>query len=98
MAARWLKARHVSADLIYVDAGHEEPDVYADLVNYYDLLGSGGVMLGDDWGWQPDVPNAVRRFARREYPLRVDIVENETMWLLRKRRSWRDRIKRVLGR
>jgi hypothetical protein len=44
------------------------------------------------------VPNAVRRFARKNYPVAVEIVENETMWLVRKTRSLRDRIEPLVGR
>ncbi|MCS6958990.1 MAG: class I SAM-dependent methyltransferase [Pseudanabaenaceae cyanobacterium SKYGB_i_bin29] len=56
----------VSADLIYVDASHEEEDVYADLSNYWQLLRSGGVLLGDDYPDPrfPGVYAAVNRFAK----------------------------------
>lgn len=59
-----LKRLAVRPDAIYVDAGHEEDEVYLDLKLYFDLLRPGGVMFGDDYspGW-PGVPAAVNRFA-----------------------------------
>lgn len=64
-AARFLSRRGVRADLIYVDASHEEIDVYADLTAYWELLESAGVMFGDDYGNRdfPGVRAAVDRFA-----------------------------------
>ena len=52
----------IEADIIYVDAAHDEASVYTDLTLYYPLLKEGGVMCGDDWGW-PTVQKAVVRFA-----------------------------------
>src|SRR5690606_34665652 len=49
VAARYLKRAGVVADVIYIDASHEEDDVYQDLVQYWDLLSSQGILFGDDW-------------------------------------------------
>ena len=49
IAARWLQQRGIQADLIYVDASHEENDVYNDINDYWKVLRPGGVMLGDDY-------------------------------------------------
>ena len=62
-AAQWFALRDVRADLIYIDGSHEEEDVYQDLVSYWDLVRPGGVLFGDDWGWD-GVRLAVERFAR----------------------------------
>ncbi|WP_367870084.1 class I SAM-dependent methyltransferase [Luteolibacter sp. Populi] len=62
-AAQWFALRDVRADLIYIDGSHEEEDVYQDLVSYWDLVRPGGILLGDDWGWD-GVRLAVQRFAR----------------------------------
>jgi predicted O-methyltransferase YrrM len=63
-AARLLKRLGLTADAIYIDAGHSEDEVYADLVLYYALLRPGGVVFGDDYHhtW-PGVVAAVNRFA-----------------------------------
>ncbi|MFT4176284.1 MAG: class I SAM-dependent methyltransferase [Luteolibacter sp.] len=62
-AAQWLAVHGVLADLIYIDGSHEEDDVYQDLTSYWDLLRPGGILLGDDWGWD-GVRMAAERFAR----------------------------------
>lgn len=62
-----LKRLNIVADLIYIDAGHEDPEVYADVSMYYNLLRPGGIMLGDDYtqGWS-GVVSAVNRFAAEQ--------------------------------
>ena len=67
IAARWLAAQGLIAHLIYIDASHDEEDVYADLIAYWKLLSPGGVMCGDDWhpNW-PGVVNSVKRFATEQ--------------------------------
>jgi hypothetical protein len=42
-AARWLARVGVRADVVYLDASHEEDDVYQDLCLYWPLLRPGGV-------------------------------------------------------
>jgi predicted O-methyltransferase YrrM len=39
----------VLADLVYVDASHEEYDVSRDLETYWPLVRPGGVLFGDDY-------------------------------------------------
>ncbi len=66
-AARWLKKHNITADLIYVDASHEEDDVYSDLNLFWESLNPGGVLCGDDWStyWY-GVICAVNRFAKEQ--------------------------------
>jgi hypothetical protein len=63
IAARWLAARGVQADLAYVDGSHDLEDVLADLRAYWPLVRSGGVLFGDDYYTFADVGNAVRQFC-----------------------------------
>lgn len=66
-AAESLRFMGVTADLIYVDAAHTEPEVAADLENYWPVLRPGGVMIGDDYvaeNW-PGVVMAADAFAAR---------------------------------
>jgi hypothetical protein len=51
--ARLLSKLGVRADFIYIDGGHVEGEVYRDLVNYWSILKSGGVMMMDDYGADP---------------------------------------------
>jgi hypothetical protein len=62
-SALWLRYFGFHAELIYLDASHEEDDVYGDLLAYWEVLAPGGVLFGDDWSWD-GVRLAVLRFAR----------------------------------
>ena len=61
--ARILRAWGVVADLIYIDAGHEYLEAYADLVSFLPLLAKGGVMIADDYSGFSGVRGAVERFC-----------------------------------
>lgn len=50
--ARYLEMLEVTADMIYIDGGHDGGDVYCDLDLYWGRLQAGGIMLIDDY-----VPN-----------------------------------------
>jgi predicted O-methyltransferase YrrM len=59
-----LRKFGLAPQMVYVDAGHERIDVYADLSLYFDLLEPGGVLLGDDYApAQPGVVEAANQFA-----------------------------------
>jgi len=79
-AAQWLSLRAVRADLIYLDGSHEEEDVLADLMDYWDLLAPGAVLFGDDYDWT-GVRMAVDRFARDQ---RLTLDHLDDKWLLTK--------------
>lgn len=71
---KYLSMKAISAPLIYLDASHEEDDVYRDLVGYWDILDPGGIMFGDDWHYYGVRP-AVERFAR-EKSLEIEVLED----------------------
>jgi predicted O-methyltransferase YrrM len=80
--ARWLLRQEVVADLVYLDASHEEDDVYQDLDLYWKVLRPGGVICGDDWhAFWFGVICGVNRFVK-EHDLRLQVA-NQT-WLLQK--------------
>lgn len=62
-AAKILRKWEVVADLVWIDAGHEEEFVHADFCAYWELLRSGGVMGFDDLGYT-GVISAVGRFGK----------------------------------
>ena len=80
--ARLLHGLRVTADVIYIDAAHEEEELALDLMLFWRVLRPGGVMFGDDYvrRW-PGVVRAVERFAdERDLELEVDAEK----WLVRK--------------
>lgn len=82
-AVHYFHSHGIAPDLIYVDASHEEQDVYNDLVAYFPLVKGYGVICGDDWGFGNDLPvqKAVKRFAAENH-LRIE-VPNNWFWILR---------------
>jgi predicted O-methyltransferase YrrM len=66
-AARVFKKLNIKFDAVYIDAGHEEEEVYADLALYYDLVVDGGAIFGDDYdpSW-PGVVRAVDAFCHQK--------------------------------
>jgi hypothetical protein len=66
-AARILRATEIVADAVYIDAGHEEEEVAADLQHYYELLRPGGVIFGDEYHsrWAGAI-RAVDGFAKKQ--------------------------------
>lgn len=80
---RYFKHFNITAQMIYIDASHEEDDVYKDLNNYYDLLENNGILFGDDYqkDW-PGVINSVNKFSQ-ERNMELEIVGNN-FWILKK--------------
>lgn len=76
-AALWLLRGGMEADAVYLDASHDEDDVFQDLMNFWDVVCAGGVLFGDDWGWRT-VRAAVRRFAEIQ---KVPIEIQEGKWM-----------------
>ena len=64
--ARLLSKLGIKADLIYIDGGHVEGEVYRDIANFWTLLRPGGAMLLDDWndGRFAGLQRDGERFAR----------------------------------
>lgn len=79
-AALWFRYYGIAADMIYVDASHEEEDVYQDLCNYWEIVAKTGFLFGDDYSWD-GVRLAVDRFAREE---KREVTFVADKWILRK--------------
>ncbi|KQP91340.1 methyltransferase [Methylobacterium sp. Leaf113] len=66
-AAELLHLRGVPADVIHLDAGHEEASVMADLRAWWPVLRPGGLLIADDYdrlgGRFPGVTRAVDAFC-----------------------------------
>lgn len=64
-ASRILSMHGINADMIYIDASHEEGDVLQDYCAYWPLLNNGGAFLVDDLtGWFPGVVADFGRFCK----------------------------------
>lgn len=79
--ALWMRMNGIFADFIYLDASHEEEDVYLDIQNYWELLSDGGILLGDDWTWD-GVQLAAKRFAKEQ---QLTINNFEEKWYIHKK-------------
>ncbi|MFC2170452.1 class I SAM-dependent methyltransferase [Calditrichota bacterium] len=82
IGARFLARKGVKSNMIYIDASHDEIDVYLDLIHLQPLLpAKNWVMFGDDYepGWQ-SVMDAVDKFGKET----GQKVENHNkVWVIR---------------
>ncbi len=58
-----------SLDFVYIDANHEEEEVYNDLKYWIPKVKQGGLVMGDDWyrGF-PGVVDGVVKYVSEHYP------------------------------
>lgn len=82
IASRYFKNNSIIADMIYVDASHDELDVYYDLKNYYDILSKGGILFGDDYNNWKGVGNAVKKFCKEVN--KNFKIEERNFWVIEK--------------
>ena len=71
-------ALDIQADLIYIDAGHEEEEVYNDIIWWNAKRLPNGIICGDDYGW-PGVIAGVHKAAN---VLKADVRVNVGFWEL----------------
>jgi hypothetical protein len=82
IAFKYFLYNNIKANLIYVDASHDEDDVYRDIKNYYQLIENNGIIFGDDYyGW-PSVNKAVNNFLTRNN-VKHTVLENN-FWIIKK--------------
>jgi len=72
-AAELMSAHNVKVDMVYIDAGHREREVYADLQDWWPLTNK--VIVGDDYNssW-PGVISAANKFAE-ENNLQLEVID-----------------------
>ena len=64
------------ADIIYIDAAHDEKNVFQDIYQYFPKLKENGIMCGDDWWW-PSVKKAVKKYAKAH---NLEVISNKNFW------------------
>jgi hypothetical protein len=57
-AANVLRHHHVEADVVHIDGGHDYHAVTADLREWWPMIRSQGVLIGDDYPHWPGVKRA----------------------------------------
>jgi len=80
IAADYFATKGIQADLIYIDASHDERSARADIEAYWPLVRPGGILFGDDLPW-PGVAAAVNDFAAQHG---LEIGGNWRHWQLQK--------------
>lgn len=51
IAARWFNSKCIKSQLIYIDASHDEEDLYTDIASYIGIIDN-GIIFGDDITWE----------------------------------------------
>lgn len=80
IAAKYFKNKGISPQLVYIDASHEEEDVWNDINNYYPLIDK-GIIFGDDFSMK-GVRNSVVNFCFDNF-LRYNVFESN-FWVIEK--------------
>eukprot|EP00929_Paragymnodinium_shiwhaense_P014240 TRINITY_DN122134_c0_g1_i1.p1 TRINITY_DN122134_c0_g1~~TRINITY_DN122134_c0_g1_i1.p1 ORF type:complete len:290 (-),score=45.97 TRINITY_DN122134_c0_g1_i1:437-1306(-) len=98
VGARWLQQASYTPDLIFLDSAHEEHETFLELSFYYNILMPGGILFGDDYGWEA-VRNDVHRFVDQHNamhgsnePIDLRIVRaragsSNVLWIMRKAKT-----------
>lgn len=81
-AADVLKHYNCVADAIYIDASHEQDEVYNDIVKFWPFIKNGGIMFGDDFNncW-PGVKHDVHKFCKN---YNQSLVIHGKVWFVKK--------------
>lgn len=84
IACRLLKHHGIKSEMIYVDASHDEIDVFNDVFSYWEVLKDGGAIFGDDYNTWPGVKAAIDSFCNY-FDVELDIVSEGRQWVIRKK-------------
>ena len=55
----------IRADVLYLDASHANPDIFLDLIGYWNILNKGGLLIADDYNVVKAVRVSIDRFLQR---------------------------------
>lgn len=80
--ATLLRMHNIQADLIYIDADHDEGPVCEDSTNYMPLLKEGGFMFGDDYFCESVKRGVMKAFSLSEPPAPAE--PTGTFWATKK--------------
>lgn len=80
IAYQYFLNKNITADLIYIDASHDELSVYNDLTNYYQILNKDGIIFGDDYNNWSGVKLAVDKFTSENHL--VLKIEDDNYWII----------------
>jgi hypothetical protein len=75
-AAQYFKETELKADVIYIDASHDQDDVKRDILAYLPLLKPGGIIFGDDYTSFAGVAIAVKEV----FGLSANIID-DNFWM-----------------
>jgi len=81
IGSKYFLKNNIKSDLIYIDASHDEEDVYTDLINYYKIINKEGILFGDDYNAWIGVKTAVEKFTKN-FGLNFEILE-DNFWLIK---------------
>ena len=77
-AAEFFKEKQITADLVYIDAGHEYFSVKCDLYSYSTIVRPGGMLLGDDWFHEPIKRAAYDTFGEEKI---IELSRDKFLWI-----------------
>ncbi|CAF1145283.1 unnamed protein product [Didymodactylos carnosus] len=80
LGARFLQQHKFFPQLIYLDSAHLPGETLVELELYWQLLQPGGILFGDDWGWD-SVRCDVLRFIDTN---RLKIAVKQNSWSIQK--------------
>jgi len=66
----------IKPDLVYIDASHEEIDVYNDIKAWFPKLSRNGMLCGDDWNWE-SVRKGVTKYCNEN---NITVKNDDTFW------------------
>lgn len=82
-AANFLKSKGIQADIIFVDGGHEKPEVIEDIDNWTPLVKDGGILCGHDYYHEGYVWIGVQQAVDEKFGQRgtgMGYLENNSIW------------------
>ena len=80
IGARFLRTFQFRPQIIYLDSAHEQGETLIELALYWNILQDGGVLFGDDWGWQ-SVRCDVKKFV---YTKKLTLHHMGNTWAIQK--------------